>query len=61
MNSDTLALHRTWVTGPGGGGGGGGGGVVTDRDLLIKNMGFYFQCSSSLNKAALTETLEIAM
>ena len=29
---------------------------ASDRDFLIKNIGLYFQCSSSLNKATLTET-----
>ena len=31
-------------------------GSASDRDLLIKNMGFCYRCSSSLNKATLTET-----
>ena len=29
---------------------------VSDRDFLMKNTGFCCRCSSSLNKAALTET-----
>ena len=32
-----------------------------DRDFLTKNIGFYLWYSSSLNKAALTKILEIAM
>ena len=34
MNSDTLALHRTWVACWGGGGGGGGGGVTKETTGL---------------------------
>ena len=37
MNSDTLALHRTWVAGRGGGGGGGGG-VVGGFTSLITTL-----------------------
>ena len=32
----------------------------TDRDFLTKNIGLCFQFSSSLNKAALTDTSETA-
>ena len=34
---------------------------ASDRDLLIKNMGFCCPCSFSLNKAALAETSETTM
>ena len=34
---------------------------ASDRDLLIKNMGFYYLCSSYLNKVALIETPETVM
>ena len=34
---------------------------ASDMDLLIKNMGLCLRCSSSLNKDALTNTLETTM
>ena len=33
----------------------------SEKDFLTKNIGLCFRCSSSLNKAALTETLETTM